>query len=191
MAFANSLRLAEAQDLDKLRGERPSYEVVAGVIGRKAAPSFAHGDAQLGIGAHLKGPFQFGRGGPGGWWLASEVEIEFEVNEIYLPDLAGWRRDRVPERPSGVPVRVRPDWVCELLSPSTRGRDQTVKRLTYERCRVSHYWIVDLSETPRLHVLRLGPDGYQPIREAGPGDIVRAEPFIEIELDCSVLLGIS
>ncbi len=188
MAHATTIRLASVDELEAVRGAEPAYEVVAGELSRKAAPSFAHGFVQMGLGGQLSGPFQFGKDGPGGWWLASEVEIEFEPHEIYLPDLAGWRKARVRERPTDLPVRLRPDWVCEILSPSTRNRDQTVKRLTYERCRVGHYWLVDL-DAARLHVLRLGPDGYHPILEAGPSDVVRAEPFTEVELDCGLLLS--
>lgn len=177
--------LATAADLR----EDDRCEVIAGAVVEKAAPSFEHADAQSGLAAELKGPFQRGRGGgPGGWWIATEVEVEFETHEVYLPDLAGWRRDRVPQRPAGRPVRIRPDWVCEILSPSTRGRDTTAKLRTYQRCAVPHYWVVDLArETLTVH--RWTPDGYLVALTASADEVVRAEPFDAIELRVGLLFG--
>src|SRR5690606_20888761 len=113
---------ATADDLRSLSQDRPA-EIIAGEIVEKAAPSYEHGDAQSSLAELLKPPFQRGRGGPGGWWIATEVEIELEAHEVYRPDLVGWRRERVPVRPHGRPVRERPDWVSEVLSPSNAERD--------------------------------------------------------------------
>ena len=167
-------------------------EVVDGVIIEKGSPSFEHGDAQGAIVALFRPPFHRSGGGstaPGGWWIATEVEVELEAHEVYLPDVVGWRRDRVPERPSGRPVRVRPDWVCEVLSPSTADHDLVTKLRVYQRCEVPHYWTVD-PERKLLVVHRWTPAGYVVALTARAGEIVRAEPFEAVELHVGVLFGI-
>ena len=154
----------------------------------KAAPSFEHGDAQSSLAGLLKHPFQNGRGGPGGWWIATEVEIEFETHEVYLPDLSGWRRERVPERPRGRPIRVRPDWIAEILSISNAETDLGPKLFSYHRAGVPHYWIVD-PEHETLTVYRWSPDGYVVQTTAGRHDRVRAAPFEDLEIEISQLFG--
>jgi Uma2 family endonuclease len=122
------------------------HELIAGEITPKAAPSGEHGSAQAGLVSAIAPPFQRspgGRGGPGGWWIATEVEVLLEGAEIVRPDVLGWRRDRCPERPTGMPVRQRPDWLCEVVSPSN-AKDDTIKKLRpYHRAAIPHYWIVD------------------------------------------------
>src|SRR6188508_3036854 len=117
---------ATAADLAEL--ERS--EVIAGDVHQKAAPSAEHGDAQGALATLLRSRFHRPGGGrhPGGWWILTEVEIQLETHEVYVPDLAGWRRDRIPQRPTGRPVLLRPDWVCEILSPSTARHDQVTKQ---------------------------------------------------------------
>ena len=73
----------------------------------------------------------------------TEVEIELETHHVYVPDVSGWRRDRVSERPTGRPVRARPDWVCEVLSPANARQDLVTKLRSYHACAIPHYWIVD------------------------------------------------
>ncbi|HWN71076.1 MAG TPA: Uma2 family endonuclease, partial [Haliangium sp.] len=139
MAPPRARGLATAADIVDDR-----QEVVRGELVRKASPSFEHSDVQMAI-AHALGGFR-GRSRPGrlgGWWLGTEVEIEIETHDVFQPDLAGWRIDRVPERPHGKPVRITPDWVCEVLSPSTMQRDLGHKLRTYHRARVGHYWIAE------------------------------------------------
>lgn len=180
--------LATALDLRDCEDGEVCCEVVAGEVVEKAAPSFEHGAAQFAFGEVL-GPFRRGGGGgPGGWWIASEVEIELEPHEVYLPDVAGWRRERVPERPTGRPVRIHPDWVCEILSPSTARRDLTVKLLTYARCGVGHYWVVD-QDLGVLVVYRLTDGRYGRVLTATAAQTVRAEPFDAIEIDVGLILG--
>jgi Uma2 family endonuclease len=126
---------------------------------------------------------------PGGWWFATEAEVQYETHEVYVHDLAGWRRDRVPERPKGRPVRIRPDWVCELLSPSNRQRDLVDKLQVLHTTGVPHDWIVDpIDQTLTVH--RWEPAGYLILLTAAAGDTVRAEPFEATELRVSALLGL-
>ena len=178
---------ATAADLAAL-GEEARAEVIGGVIVQKAGPSFEHGDAQSAVAGALKDPFQKGRGGPGGWWIATEVEVELETHEVYLPDVAGWRRERVPERPKGRPTRVRPDWVCEVLSVSKAENDLGKKLFAYHRSGVPHYWIVD-PEHETLTVYRWSSEGYVVARSAGRAEVVRAEPFEAIEVRVGDLFG--
>jgi Uma2 family endonuclease len=158
------------------------------VLVEKEAASGRHGGAQVRIGQHLA-PFDRRPGGrwPGGWLLASEVEELFEPTQVFKPDVAGWRRDRLAELPREVPITVRPDWICEILS-TNRRRDLVHKKRVYHRYQVGHYWIVDpLEET--LSVLRWHTDGYVEVLIAERGERVRAEPFSEIELPVGMLFG--
>jgi Uma2 family endonuclease len=182
-------RLATAVDLARLP-EGVCAEVIHGAIVERAAPSAEHGDAQSQLAVLIKGPFQRspGRGGPGGWWILTEVEIELETHEVYRPDLVGWRRERMPTRPTGRPVRVRPDWVCEVLSPTTAKNDLVDKLRTLQSNGVPHYWIVD-PERETLTVLRWTEEGYLTALTAKRGERVRAEPFGEVELNAGLLFG--
>lgn len=173
---------------DLAASDRERLEVIDGLLEEKAAPSFEHADAQAALSWLLGGFFRRGGGGPGGWWIGTEVEIELEPDNVFLPDVAGWRRDRVPERPKGRPVRTRPDWVCEILSPSTAGRDAVKKLRAYHRASVPHYWILD-PERETLTVYRHQPDAYAVALVAERGDVVRAEPFDAIEIRVAVLFG--
>jgi Uma2 family endonuclease len=181
-------KLATADDLTRL-GDEP-FEVIRGDLVRKAAPSAAHGDVQSFLAALLKLPFQrrAAGGAPGGWWILTEVEIELDTHEVYRPDLSGWRRARAPERPKGRPVRARPDWVCEVLSPTTAKNDLVEKLRTFHLCGVPHYWIAD-PEHETLTVHRWTPEGFLTALTAKRGDHVRAEPFDAIELNIGTVFG--
>jgi Uma2 family endonuclease len=183
-------RLATAADLLALPEGSRFHEVIGGEVTRRAAPSGEHGAAQAALVGSLFGPFSRRPGGrwPGGWWFETEVEVEFETHEIYRPDVSGWRRERSAERPAGVPIRLRPDWVCEILSASNARDDQVSKFETYRRCGVPHYWIVDPAlRTLRVH--RWTQDGYLVVLTTEAGQTVRAEPFEAIELQVGVLFG--
>ena len=180
---------ATAEDLARLPDD-VAAEIIDGELVQKAMPSFEHGAAQLGLGGQLFGPYnrRTGGGAPGGWWLASEVEVEYEPTHIYRHDLVGWRRESTPERPSGRLIRIRPDWVAEVLSPSNAGNDLVKKLRTLTRHAVPHYWIVD-PEHRTLTVLRWTPDGYLTALTADENEVVRAEPFEAIELEVAALFG--
>jgi len=170
--------------------ELERFEVISGHLHEKASPSAEHGDAQGALTELLRSRFHRRPGGsrPGGWWILTEVEIEFETSDVYLPDLAGWRREHVPERPSGRPIKLRPDWVCEILSPSTAARDQVDKQRTFHRCGIGHYWMVD-PDRELLVVQRWQEGGYLVVLTAGRGDTVRAEPFDALDLRVGLLFG--
>lgn len=165
------------------------HELIGGEITRKAAPSGEHGDAQAGVVFAVR-PFQRASrsGGPGGWWISTEVEVLLETGEIVRPDVVGWRRERSPERPIGIPVKLRPDWVCEVVSPSNATEDTVKKLRLYQRIGLPHYWLADPRDAT-LTVMRWSADGYITLMRAERGEVVRAEPFESIELAVGTLFG--
>lgn len=182
---------ATLEDLAALRDRGMAVELIDGEIVHKALPKPEHGDAQVTLSALLYPFKRVGgpRGGPGGWWIMSEVELAYQkTDEAYRHDLVGFRQDRVSTRPTGVPVRERADWVCEILSPSTARYDVVQKQRTLHAHGVPHYWLIN-PEHETLVVLRYGPDAYVNVLNATVGDVVRAEPFDEMELDISELFG--
>jgi Uma2 family endonuclease len=183
-------KLATVADLLAIREEDRFHEIVAGELVRKAAPSPRHGAAQVLVGSLVVRPYGRRSGGrwPGGWWFATEVEVQLEEHEVYRPDVAGWRRERMPELPADAVVTVRPDWVCEILSPSNTRNDLVKKLRIYQRCQVPHYWIVDpMNEILTVH--RWAPEGYLQVLTAERGERVRAEPFDAIEWPVGMLFG--
>jgi Uma2 family endonuclease len=164
------------------------HEVIRGELVPKEAASFEHGSTQGLLFAALRGFHGRGRPGrAGGWWLGTEVEIELETHEVYVPDASGWRIDLVPEQPHGKSVRSRPDWVCEVLSPSTTRHDRGHKQRTYHRAGIGHYWVVE-PIGGSLWVYRWSPDGYTLVvnldtEDVPAGELVRIEPFDAIGLD--------
>jgi Uma2 family endonuclease len=168
--------------------ERRRFELVEGALADRGATSGEHGTAQFKLSRHM-GPFDHRPGGrwPGGWWFGTEVDVYFDPANTLRPDVAGWRRDRVAERPRGIPIMVRPDWVCEILSSNKRN-DLVKKKRVYHRHQVPHYWIVD-PEQETLSVYRWTPDGYTEVLIAERGEVVRAEPFDAIPLTVGVIFG--
>ncbi|MDI1444278.1 Uma2 family endonuclease [Polyangium sp. 6x1] len=187
---ARSLKPATLEELLALAGDERGYELIGGELVQRAMTSGAHARSVNRLGGRIGDPFDRppGRRGPGGWWILTDPTVEFSPTEIYRPDIAGWRRDRVPHAPSEFPVRIRPDWVCEVLSPSNSTNDTIKKRHTYHRCQVPHYWILDpMQET--LTILRWTPDGYLIAGDAMRGQRLRAEPFEAVEIDLDELFG--
>ncbi len=117
-------------------------EVLSGRLHTHPRPAARHARASSIIGGELVGPYDRGRGGPGGWWIVDEPELHLDA-DIVVPDLAGWRRRTMPEYPDAAYFEVAPDWACEVLSPSTRRIDRHEKASVYAREGVSHLWFVD------------------------------------------------
>lgn len=166
------------------------HELIDGELVRKAMPRGPHGRAQFRLAAEIGGPYdrRGGRGGPGGWIFATEVEIEFEPTNVFRPDVAGWRRQRLRQLPNESPISERPDWVCEILSPSNKQNDLFKKLRTYQRCQVGHYWIID-PDIEALAVYRWTPDGYLLVLTVQADERVRAEPFDAVELSVHELIA--
>lgn len=152
-------------------------EILNGELTTQPRPTGRHGIAQRGLNLDLAGPFDFGRGGPGGWWILSEPEVHFARDiEIAVPDLAGWRRECMPKIPEDQRFEIVPNWLCEILSPSTEKRDRSVKMPIYARYGVSHAWLVDpLKRTLEAFELRDG--SWQLVATRKHDDAVRIAPF--------------
>jgi Uma2 family endonuclease len=160
-------------------------EILDGELYASPRPTPRHADASSGLGGALRGPFDRALGGPGGWRILAEPELHLR-RDVVVPDLGGWRRERLPSLPEEAFFAIAPDWVCEVLSPSTAAMDRVKKLTIYAREAVSHVWLVDpLVQT--LEVLRLD-DGRWTIASTWAGvEVVRAEPFEALDLDLTWL----
>jgi Uma2 family endonuclease len=165
--------------------DRLVAEILDGELHATPRPAPRHADASSGLGGALRGPFDRGRGGPGGWRILFEPELHLG-SDVLVPDLAGWRRERLPTLPDLAYFALAPDWICEVVSPSTAAIDRVTKLSIYAREKVPYAWLVDpLART--LEVLRLD-DGRWTILSTWSGLVtVRARPFEAIDLDLSLL----
>jgi len=160
-------------------------EIIDGDLHLSPRPAPRHAAASTGVGGALHGPFDRGRGGPGGWLVLFEPELHLGA-DVIVPDLAGWRRTRLPRLPDEAYFTLAPDWICEVISPSTAAIDRVKKLSIYAREAVQHAWLVDpIART--LEVLRLDGGRWAIIMTAAAADVVRAEPFDAIELDLTWL----
>jgi Uma2 family endonuclease len=150
-------------------------EILNGELVTSPRPAPPHAQAASSLAGELYAPFHRGRGGPGGWIILNEPELQLH-GDVLVPDIGGWRRERMPALPQASAFELAPDWVCEVLSPSTASTDRAVKVPLYARENVAHVWLVDpLLQT--LEVLRLDGAGYR-IAATWRGDaVVQAEPF--------------
>ena len=117
-------------------------EIVDGVLYTHPRPAMPHALARSVLGRRIGNPYHDKIGGPGGWWIIDEPELHLG-EDILVPDFAGWRRERMPDYPETAYVTVAPDWVCEVLSVSTRRLDLHGKRPIYAREGVAHLWLLD------------------------------------------------
>lgn len=161
-------------------------EIIDGELVVSPRPGGPHTAAATAITIQIGGAFSRGGGGPlGGWWIMAEPEVHFGA-EILVPDLAGWRRERMPVYPEGPFVEMAPDWVCEVISSGTQGRDRVHKVPLYAAMGVGHAWLVDPSART-LEVLRL-EGAHWVLAGAFDGDAeVRAEPFESFALPLRTL----
>ncbi len=120
-------------------------EIVDGTLYTHPRPAAPHAIAGSVFGSIINRSFHQGRGGPGGWWIINEPELHLG-GDIVVPDVAGWRRKRMPVFPTGAHFTLVPDWVCEVLSPSTRRLDLGRKKAVYAREGAAHHWFIDPSD---------------------------------------------
>lgn len=161
-------------------------EVLAGELSVSPRPRPAHGRTQVILSSRIGPPFDLGEGGPGGWWILIEPDVQFGPHDVVNPDLAGWRRDRVPTLPDEQPISIAPDWVCEVISPRTARRDRTVKADLYLRSGVPHYWLVDV-ELRTLEALEAQREQWVRLGAWTDGDRARIPPFDAVVLDVGSL----
>lgn len=156
-------------------------EILAGELVVSPRPAMPHATVSLCLGSDVADPFQRGRGGPGGWRFAFEPELHLG-RDVVVPDIAGWRRERLPADLNVPFMTVAPDWVCEIASPSTARHDRTSKPRIYAAAEVAFMWIVDpLART--LEVFTRERDHWSFIAGHAADERVRAVPFDAVELD--------
>ncbi|MEZ4454217.1 MAG: Uma2 family endonuclease [Nannocystaceae bacterium] len=163
-------------------------EVLFGALHTHPRPALRHANASSNLGGLLFAPFRTGRGGPGGWVIHDEPELHLGSEpDIVVPDLAGWRRERLAELADDAAwTSIPPDWICEVLSPSTHAIDRAEKMEIYLRERVGHVWLVDpIART--LEVYRHGGDLWHRCAVHHDDAQVRAEPFDAIEFPLQLL----
>ena len=160
-------------------------EIVEGALHMQPRPASRHALAGSSLGIEIGGPFQNGRGGPGGWWIVDEPELHFG-EDVVVPDLAGWRRERMPDYPDVPYFTQAPDWVCEVLSPSTRTFDLEKKRPVYAREGVGHLWFVDPGART-LEAFALEDGSWRPAGGAREDEPVSFPPFEAVTFPLDVL----
>jgi Uma2 family endonuclease len=159
-------------------------EILDGELVVSPRPATHHANAAAGIVSDVGGPFQRDPGGPGGWWILPDPELHLRSGNVVVPDLAGWRRERMSTLPNVAAVELAPDWVCEIVSPRTQRHDRGKKRRIYAREGVTHYWIVD-PIARSLELLRLENRRYFVVETYEEDEKVRAEPFDAVEIEIS------
>ena len=160
-------------------------EIVDGELITHPRPAGRHAAVASALGEELGPPFKRGKGGPGGWLILDEPELHLG-DDVLVPDLAGWRRERLPHVGEEAFFVLAPDWVCEVLSPSTEKVDRASKLAIYARAGIAHAWLVNpLQRT--VEILRRASDKWLTVAVHHDDQRVRAEPFDAIELDLAVL----
>ena len=160
-------------------------EIIAGELHTHPRPAPAHAVASSALGGELVSPFHRGRGGPGGWWILDEPELHLG-EDVLVPDLAGWRRERMPELPETAWFEVVPDWVCEVLSPATARDDRMLKMPRYAARGVAYCWLVDPTART-LEAFRL-QDGEWVLQASFVDEAeVAVEPFDAVPFELAAL----
>lgn len=172
-------------------------EILNGQLHTQPRPSGPHGRTSVRLDRTIGRGYDDGADGPGGWWILIEPEVHFvRDQEVAVPDLAGWRRERMPSIPEGHRFEVVPDWVCEILSPSTASKDREIKLPLYAHYGVAYAWLID-PQRRTLEAYGLEPGGPEPagsetghwrlLAEAGGEDCVKVPPFSELALELATL----
>lgn len=182
---SSARQLPTIADLDDLP-EDVVGEIIDGELIVHPRPDPPHARASYRLGLILGKSFEDGFGDPGGWVIIGEPRIGFEP-QVLVPDLAGWRRERY-QAPRKGPFQVLPDWICEILSPTTERDDRVRKLPIYARNGVQHAWLVNPVQRT-LEVYRRQDDAWLLVAVHGQDDKVRAEPFDAVEIDLSQIWG--
>ena len=162
-------------------------EILDGELYTQPRPAPKHARASSILGGMFTGPFDLGSGGPGGGWRLDEPELHL-TGDIMVPDLAGWRRERMPELPETAWFEMAPDWVCEVLSPSTAQKDRVLKMPKYARYSVAHFWLID-AVVRTLEAYELRDGRWSLVVTLKDDDRVRIPPFDVLEFSLRDLWG--
>lgn len=160
-------------------------EILFGRLVTHPRPAPRHAEVHFSLGGVLAGPFRNGIGGPGGWRFLTEPELHLG-DDVAVSELAAWRIERLPELPDTAFINLAPDWVCEVLSPSTEKYDRGDKREIYAEAGIKYLWLID----PRIELLEVFEliNGHWSLRKSATGDApVRAAPFEAIEFPLRLL----
>lgn len=160
-------------------------QIIDGELYAHPRPATPHAAAATELAGELRGPFRRGIGGPGGWIILMEPELHLDA-DVLVPDVAGWRRERMPELPRAAFLTLPPDWVAEVLSPATAQLDRVKKLRKYVEAQVAYYWLVD-PNAQTLEVLRFDAGTYKLVGSYAGGEKVRAAPFDAVELNLALL----
>lgn len=162
-------------------------QIIDGQLYTQPRPAKPHALACASLEIEIGSAYQKGRGGPGGWWIIIEPEVHFvRDREVLVPDLAGWRRERLPRMAGDHRFEVVPDWVCEILSPSTAREDRLIKMPVYARYGVPHLWLVDpLARSLEAFALERGR--WVVIGLYGDQQTANIPPFQELDLQLAEL----
>lgn len=162
-------------------------ELVDGDLYLSPRPSLRHSNAASVLGSILNAAFHRGVGGPGGWWILHEPELHLGSN-VLVPDLAGWRRERLPELPDGVAAGCPPDWLCEVLSPSTERFDRLRKLPLYAEAGVDFLWLVD-PRTTIVEIFRRFERSWVLLETHAGDEVIAAPPFEAVPFELRSLWG--
>ncbi|EIC19631.1 Uma2 family endonuclease [Thiorhodovibrio frisius] len=179
-----ALKLDTLNDLLLSPDER--VELINGEVVPRAMARFAHGRAKNRMALSL-GPFDSGDESGGGWWFATEISVAYEAHECPTHDLAGWRRERLPQPPDGV-IELPPDWVCEIVSPGNDKKDTVILPLLLKRHQVPDYWLI-WPEQRLLMAYRLLGGDWRVMATLEGSERARIPPFEAIELDLDAVFG--
>lgn len=177
-------KLPTLDDLDALPAGIKG-EIIEGVLYTMTRPRFRHQNMNASVLSSMRSPFHDGREGPGGWWILPEPGIELPGSPEFSPDLAGWRRERLAVPPWDEAIKVVPDWICEILSPTTRRHDLVVKKPFYARIGVPFLWLVDL-EARAIVTMRLEGGRWLELGTFSDETEARMEPFEQVAFDLTV-----
>ena len=156
-------------------------EIVDGNLHTSPRPASRHTLAQSSLQTLIGGPFQQGVGGPGGWWILSEPELHLR-DAVVVPDVAGWRRERMPEYPDAPWFSLAPDWLCEVASPSTERFDRVEKLRVYAGAGVGHVWLVNpLNQT--IEIYRRDGTAWTLVSAHAGNAVIHAAPFEAVPLE--------
>lgn len=177
-------KLATYQDIVDLP-ERWVGEIIDGELYTQPRPAPRHARASSLLGGELVSPFDTGRGGPGGWWILDEPELHLGP-QVLVPDLAGWRRERMPKLPDTAWFELAPDWISEVLSTGTARKDRAKKMPLFAEYGVGHVWLVD-PDLRTLEVFENTGGRWLLLRVYEEGEEVSAPPFDAIAFNLGVL----